>query len=396
MGTVTTGLQELIEVTDIQKKIKGNIAYLCHGASITKDFQIGIIALKKIFGERFIKIFGPQHGFVGDVQDNMVETNHYHHPYFNLPVYSLYSETRSPTEEMLAGVDTIIVDLQDVGVRVYTYISTLMLLMKECAKTGTHVFVLDRPNPIGGKLVEGVILEDAYKSFVGITNIPQRHGMTMGEVAVFMKKHEKIDCKLSIVPMKGWHREMMFSETGLPWVNPSPNLPTADGAYCFPGTVLFEGTNISEGRGTTRSLEIIGHPKIEPFSLLDKLNPVIKAWKLTGFVLRPIIFRPTFQKHQGISCGGFQIQVTHPKIFHAWKLGQLLMHELYIHLGEDFKWKSEPYEYVYDKLAIDVINGTEKLRHWVEKSGSSHDLFELEKEGQKAFLEFRKEILIYH
>lgn len=389
------GLDRLISDTTLQDQIKGQIGYLCHSASITSDIIHGAVALQKVFGIRLVTLFGPQHGFVTDVQDNMVESTHYVHPYFNLKVYSLYSETRIPTDEMLEGLDTIIVDLQDVGTRVYTYIHTMTHLMEACSKKGIKVVVLDRPNPAGGVLIEGNLLEEGFESFVGRHPIPQRHGLTMGEVANLAAKYFGSDCDLNIIPMKGWKRDMYFEETSLPWVLPSPNLPTSDGCLVFCGSVLFEGTNISEGRGTTRALEMIGHPSIKSFEFADSLNKQIKEWGLEGFAIRPCVFMPTFQKHAGIPCGGMQVHVTNPRTFLSWRFGQLLCRALYKELGSEFKWNDQAYEYQHDRLAIDFINGTDKIRHWVENSGDQKTLETLELAGREAYLDQRSNILLY-
>ncbi len=368
---VLTGLQRLLEDPALQKKFPGKIGYLCHAASVTNEIEHGLIALKRVFGDRLTKVFGPQHGFVTDVQDNMVESKHAIHPYFKLQVYSLYSETRIPTPEMLQGLDHVFVDLQDVGTRIYTYIYTMTYMMEACQKAGVQVVILDRPNPIDGVTLEGNILEEGFTSFVGRHPLPVRHGLTMGEVAMMHKKYwGGKDCNLEVIPMQGWKREMSYEATGLPWVLPSPNLATVEAAYTFVGTVLYEGTNISEGRGTTRSLEIIGHPKIEAFSFHDKLKKVLEQEELRGQVLRPLVFLPTFQKHQGIPCGGYQIHVTDRKAFEPWRLCQTLCREFHRELGSEFKWKQPPYEYEYDRMPIDLINGTDKLRVWVEKHGS--------------------------
>ena len=371
---VRTGLDRICNEVNLHEKLQGNIGLLCHSASITPDYRHGAIIFQEIFKNRLKKIFGPQHGFVTDVQDNMVETQDYLHPYFKIPVHSLYSHTRKPTPEMLKGINTLVVDLQDVGTRIYTYIYTLTYAMEACADLGIKVVVLDRPNPIGGDLVEGNILDLAFQSFVGRHPLPVRHGLTMGEVALMAKHYWNIPCELEVIPMNGWKRAMGFSETGLPWVLPSPNLPTIEGALTFGATVFFEGTNISEGRGTTRSLEIFGHPKIEPFSWFSHLEQSRKQEQLTGFILRPLVFLPTFQKYQGTPCGGYQIHVTNPKEFRPWRVGQWLMRELYHHLGNDYQWKQPPYEYVYDLLPIDVINGTDQLRRWVEQNGKMSEL----------------------
>jgi uncharacterized protein YbbC (DUF1343 family) len=396
MKKTTTGLVELTSNTDWQNKIRGKVALLCHSASVTPTYSHAVIELKKIFGSRLVKIFGPQHGFVTDVQDNMVETKDYIHPYFKLPVHSLYSETRVPTEEMLENVDTMIIDLQDVGTRVYTYISTMTLVMEACGKKDIDVVILDRPNPIGGEIIEGNLLDENFKSFVGRHPVPMRHGMTMGEYALFAHKFYQANCNLTVIPMKEWRRELSFDQTGLPWVLPSPNLPTIDGAFTFVGTVLFEGTNISEGRGTTRSLEIVGHPKIPPFELSEKLNRKIGEEGLTGVILRPLVFLPTFQKHQGVPCGGFQIHVTNKSEFRSWKLGQFLCQQFFQELSSDFEWKLPPYEYEFEKLPIDLINGSSRIREWVEKGGSMAELESIEREGLDDFLNKRCDILLYN
>ncbi len=392
---VQTGLAVLKANKKLQQEFRGKVAYLCHSASVDENYRLGIFAFQEMFKERFTKIFSPQHGLVSDVQDNMVESNHYNHPFFKLPVYSLYSETRKPTDEMLAGIDHIFVDLQDVGTRIYTYIYTMTLLMEACAEKGIEVIILDRPNPINGVDIEGNVLDLHFKSFVGLHELPVRHGLTIAEVALMAKRFWGIDGNLRIVKMEGWERAMNYEETNLPWVLPSPNLATVEAAFPFVGTVIFEGTNISEGRGTTRSLEIVGHPGIAPFSFHEKLKTIFKAAKLEGFVLRPIIFQPTFQKHQGKSCGGYQIHVTDRKKFKPWRVSQLLCREFYHALGTDFKWKQPPYEYVHDQMPIDVINGTDKIRRWVESNGDYEALEGFEKEGMTEFLEKRGEVLLY-
>jgi uncharacterized protein YbbC (DUF1343 family) len=396
MSRVITGLERLINEKSIQDKVQGNIGYLCHSASIDADFNTGVVLLQNLFGKRLIKLFGPQHGFVTDVQDNMVETTHYIHPYFKIPVYSLYSETRIPTDEMLEGINTLIVDLQDVGTRVYTYISTLSLLMEKIQKKDIKILVLDRPNPVGGEKIEGCILQPGFESFVGRYPIPQRHSLTMGEVGMFGKKVLKTDCNLEVVEMKGWNRSMYWRDTSLPWVLPSPNLPTAEGALTFVGTVLFEGTNVSEGRGTTRALEIAGYPGIESFGFCDRVMKQFKSEGLDrGFNLRPIVFLPTFQKHQGKNCGGVHIHPTVFSEFESWSVSQMLCREFIRELGDKFEFNNKPYEYEFHKLAIDLINGREDVRHWALNLGSYSDLKRIETRGFDKFLNERENILIY-
>jgi uncharacterized protein YbbC (DUF1343 family) len=273
---------------------------------------------------------------------------------------------------MLENIDHFFIDLQDVGCRMYTYIYTLTLLLEKCAGKDIDIIVLDRPNPINGIDLEGNTLEPEFKSFIGLHPLPVRHGLTMGEVALMHQKMwARSKANLLVIPMKNWQREMYFEDTKLPWVLPSPNLSRAESTLTFPGTVLFEGTTLSEGRGTTQPLEIVGHPKIEPFGLFaDYLEEKIKNSGLKGLALRPITFLPTFQKHSAKVCGGYQIHITDKKIFKPWRTGQFLMRELYYQLGSEFEWKAPPYEYNYDHKPIDIINGSDKLRHWVEQNGS--------------------------
>lgn len=372
MKKVKTGLDVLVANTELQKTFKGHVALLCHNASVDSSLTHATVRFKELFGDRFIKLFGPQHGFSTDAQDNMIETNHFEHPYFNIPVYSLYSETRIPTEEMLEGIDHLFIDLQDIGCRMYTYIYTLTLLLEKCIGEDIEVIVLDRPNPINGTDIEGNILEKEFESFIGMHPIPVRHGMTIGEVALMHQKFwTKDQANLKVIRMQYWERNMYFEDTKLPWLLPSPNIARTESCLTFPATVLFEGTLLSEGRGTTQSLEIIGHPKIEPFAFYENhLKALVKKSKLEGFKLRPITFLPTFQKQINNVCGGIQIHVTDKSTFKPWRVGQMLMRELYHHLGEDFKWKQPPYEYNYTQKPIDIINGTDKLRHWVVNNGS--------------------------
>jgi len=392
---VLTGLEKLKTDPALQKKYSGNIGYVCHGASIDKNYKLGIPILQGIFKSRLTKIFSPQHGLFADKQDDMIESDHFVHPYFQLPVFSLYSEIRKPTGKMLEGLDCVFIDMQDVGTRIYTYIYTMTLFMDACAEKDIRVIILDRPNPINGQVLEGNVLDLAFKSFVGLHPLPVRHGMTMGEIALMAKQFWKIDCDLEVIKMYGWKRSMDFEDTGLPWVLPSPNLATVEAAFTFPSAVIYEGTNLSEGRGTTRSLEIIGHPAIEPFSLAKHLGSVFNKAGLFGFALRPLLFEPTFQKHAGKTCGGFQIHVTDRTEFKPWKVGQVLCREFYHYLGEEFQWKLPPYEYETEKMPIDVINGTDKLRKWVEGNGTLEDLIAIEQHGYDEFNEQRKEVLLY-
>lgn len=391
-----TGLDQIEQNETLHQKYTGKIGYLCHSASVNENLEHGLQVMKRVFKDQLVKVFAPQHGFVSDVQDNMVESNHFFHPHFQIQIYSLYSETRIPTDEMLEGLDHIFVDLQDVGTRIYTYIYTMTLLLEACAKKNIEVIILDRPNPINLETLEGNILKPEFASFVGRHPLPVRHGLSMGEVALMHQKYwTDKKAKLEIIKVEGLTRKMSFEDTNLPWVMPSPNLPTIEAAYTFVGTVLFEGTNISEGRGTTRSLEIIGHPKFDPWKYESHMESIFKEANLSGFKLRPLHFMPTFQKHKGMSTGGFQIHVTDRQKFQPWRVCQILCREFKYILGNDFKYKEDPYEYEYDKNPVDLINGDERLRSWYESRGDLKFLDEIEAEGMSEFKKKRESILIY-
>ncbi|KJD35109.1 hypothetical protein PW52_12290 [Tamlana sedimentorum] len=388
MKKVKTGLDVLINDTNLQNVFKGNVALLSHNASVDATFTHAAFRFKALFGDRFVKLFGPQHGFTTDAQDNMIETNHYIHSYFKIPVYSLYSETRVPTDEMLEGINHLFVDLQDVGARMYTYIYTLTLLLEKCSEKDIEIIVLDRPNPINGVDIEGNILELEFESFIGRHPIPVRHGMTIGEVA---QMHQEFwatkKAKLRIIKMKDWERFMYFKDTNLPWLLPSPNLSRAASALSFPAIVLYEGTLLSEGRGTTQPLEIVGHPKVEPFALSSFLKNSLKQTNLAGFVIRPVTFLPTFDKYKDASCGGIQLHITNRKTFKPWRVGQFMLRELYHYLGNEFEWRKPPFEYNYSQQPIDIINGTNKLRHWVETRGAFEAL-----NGFENLIEYKKQL----
>jgi len=336
-------------------------------------------------------LFGPQHGIRGDVQDNMVETSHGVDRTTGLPVYSLYSETREPTEEMLEDLDVLVFDMQDVGCRIYTFIYTLANCMRAAKKYGKRVIACDRPNPINGESVKGNILEAEFASFVGQFPIPTRHGMTVCELARMFNEHFGIGCDLEVVPMQGWSRELWLDETDAPWVLPSPNMPTLDSATVFPGTVHVEGTQLSEGRGTTRPFELVGAPYIVAEVYASRLLHMGFA----GVYFRSCGFQPTFQKHAGRTCGGVQIHVTDRSVFDPVMVGIGLIkvaHDLYT---DEFRWKEPPYEYVYDKNPFDVISGTDKLRRLIERGHSMEEIESLLSEGAEKFRQEREPFLLY-
>lgn len=392
---VQTGLDRLLREKSLQRTLERNLAYLCHSASIDQNLNEGICEISRLFGPRLKALFSPQHGLVSDVQDNMVETHHSIHPKLQIPIFSLYSETRRPTDEMLADIDTVIIDLQDVGTRVYTYLSTMTYMLEACSRLKIKVIILDRPNPAGGTLIEGNIIDPGFESFVGVLPIAMRHAMTMGELAYFAKDHLKLDVEIEVIKMKGWKREMNWRETGLTWVNPSPNLSHPDSATVYPGTVIFEGTNISEGRGTTRALEQLGHPKIKNYQLMTQIEKLLQLDMFQGIKVRPVSFLPTFQKFSGQSCQGHFLHALDVNRGKTWAFCQCLL-SLYIQeLQEQFSWKEDGYEYQFDRPAIDYINGNEILRKWAQESGELCDLVSLEQASIVDFVATRKKHLIY-
>ncbi len=336
-------------------------------------------------------LFGPQHGILGDTQANMVEWEGYRDQHTGLPVYSLYGKTRKPTKEMLEDIDTLVFDLQDVGSRYYTFIWTMALCMEACAEYGKRVVVLDRPNPINGVVSEGPILHPDFSSFVGLYPIPVRHGMTVGELALMFDKAFDIGCNLKVVPLKGWNRKHWFDETGLPWVIPSPNIPTLDTATVYPGLCLLEGTNLSEGRGTTRPFEIFGAPWIEPHQLLK----VLDEEKLPGVAFRPLYFTPTFDKWMGKHCGGLQIHVLDRNNFLPFTTGIAIIKAIIELYPDKFDWKNPPYEYEEVKLPFDILVGNDKLRLAIEKGEPLQAMQEQWIRDLEDFKEVRKEYLLY-
>jgi uncharacterized protein YbbC (DUF1343 family) len=336
-------------------------------------------------------LFGPQHGFRSDVQDNMIETPHVTDARRRVPIYSLYSETREPTADMLRGVDVLLIDLQDVGTRVYTYIYTMANCMRAAARHGVRVVVCDRPNPVGGVAVEGATLRAEYASFVGQFGIPLRHGLTIGELARLFNDAFGINAALDVIPLEGWRRSMYFDETGLPWVMPSPNLPTLDSAIVYPGAVLFEGTMLSEGRGTTRPFELVGAPWIDG----DRLAHAMNARGLPGVHFRAVFFEPTFQKHARQTCGGCQIHVLDRTRFEPVRTAVDLIAEFRAQNPARFAWREPPYEYEHEKAPIDILYGSDRLRTAIEAGKSSAVLSAEWRADSDAFRREREKSLLY-
>jgi uncharacterized protein YbbC (DUF1343 family) len=342
-------------------------------------------------GATLAALFGPQHGFHADVQDNMIETRHASDPARRVPVYSLYSDTREPTADMLAGLDLLVIDLQDVGTRVYTYVYTVANCLRACRRHGVPVVVCDRPNPIGGEAVEGPVLDPAYASFVGQFPIPLRHGMTIGELAHYFNDRFEIGADLEVVPMEGWRRQDHHDDTGLPWVMPSPNIPTLDSAIVYPGAVLFEGTNVSEGRGTTRPFELLGAPWIDGPTFADRMN----EQGLPGVYFRPVFFEPTFQKHAGRTCGGCQVHVLDRRSFLPVLTAVALLRACYRSEPAAFAWREPPYEYEFTRRPIDVLAGTDELRRQIEGPQSPEDITASWEPRLAAFRSERERYLLY-
>ena len=363
--------------------IKGQrVGLVCNQASVTPDLRHVADVFEEQTAFTLTTLFGPQHGIRGDVQDNMIETAHATDVRTGMPVYSLYSETREPTAAMLENLDTIVFDMQDVGCRIYTFVYTMANCMRAAAKFGKRVVVCDRPNPIGGTAVEGNVTETAFTSFVGQFEIPTRHGMTCGELAKMFNEHFGIGCELEVVTMDGWERDFYFERTGLPWVLPSPNIPTVDTCVAFPATVHIEGTELSEGRGTTKVFELNGAPFIDPYAWVAELE----KFNFPGVAFRHAFFRPTFQKWAGQTCGGLQIHVTDREAFTPVIVGIAMVKTAYDLYTEHFQWKQSAYEYVFDKNPFDVVCGTDKIRKQIE-SGVS--LTKIEADWATGLKEFR-------
>ena len=372
--------------------IKGQcVGLVCNQASVLPNLS----HVADVFGGRddfkLTTLFGPQHGIRGDVQDNMIETPHTIDERTGVPVYSLYSETREPTEEMLSNLDVIVFDMQDVGCRIYTFVYTMANCMRAAKKFGKKVIVCDRPNPINGVAVEGNVTETEFTSFVGQFEIPTRHGMTTGELAKMFNEHFGIGCELEVVSMEGWRREMWFEETGLPWILPSPNIPTVDTCVVFPATVHVEGTELSEGRGTTKVFELNGAPFIDPYAWVAELE----KYDFAGVAFRHAFFRPTFQKWADQTCGGVQIHVTDRSAFTPVIVGIAMIKTAYDLYTEHFQWKQSAYEYVFDKNPFDVVSGTDKIRKQIEGGVALKKIEDGWAKEVKEFGELRKKFLLY-
>jgi uncharacterized protein YbbC (DUF1343 family) len=385
---VTLGSEVLL---DSGRLAGTKVGVVCNPASLDRQFRHVVERLAAADGVDLRAIFGPQHGFRSDVQDNMIETPHARDPERRVPIYSLYSETREPTAEMLSGLDALVVDLQDIGARIYTYVYTLANCLRAGRRHRVRVIVCDRPNPIGGAAVEGALLRYGFESFVGQFPIPMRHGMTIGELARLFNEDFGIGAELEVVPMQGWTREMYWEQTGLPWVMPSPNIPTPDSAVVYPGTVLFEGVMLSEGRGTTRPFELVGAPWI----VAERFAAAMNAAGLPGVHFRPAVFEPTFQKYAKQACGGCQLHVTDRRAFRPVLTGVALIDCFRRSDPATFAWRQPPYEYEHDKMPIDILSGSDELRRQIEAEVPPLDIAASWHEDQESFRRQRARHLLY-
>ena len=395
------GIDRLIDDAELRKPLVGKrVALLAHPASVTRNLVHSLDALADLDGIDLTAAFGPQHGLRGDKQDNMIESPDYNDPVHEIPVFSLYGEVRRPTGQSMGTFDVILIDLQDLGCRIYTFITTLRYMLEAAAEHGKTIWVLDRPNP-AGRPIEGTILEDGWESFVGAGPMPMRHGLTMGEMGHWLIRHFNLDVDYRVIEMYGWQPE--GPGLGWPqdriWINPSPNAPNVNMARAYAGTVMLEGTMLSEGRGTTRPLELFGAPNIDARAIIAEMRRVAPQW-LEGCLLREIWFEPTFHKHHGKLCNGVQIHAEGPAYdhhaFRPWRLQALALKAIAtLNPGYEL-WRDFPYEYEEDKLAFDVINGGPYLREWIESPSSGpDDLDAIATPDEQTWGEMVRELYLY-
>jgi uncharacterized protein YbbC (DUF1343 family) len=397
------GIDCLLEEAALRRALKGRrVALLAHPASVTRNLIHSLDALASLEDLNLVVAFGPQHGLRGDKQDNMIESPEFYDPVHGIPVFSLYGEVRRPMAAMMDSFDILLIDLQDLGCRIYTFITSLRYMLEAAAEHHKAIWILDRPNPVG-RPVEGLRLRAGWESFVGAGPLPMRHGLTLGELAQWFVRTLRLDVECEVVAMQGWQPSAApgygwpLSECA--WVNPSPNAPSVFMARCYAGTVMLEGTTLSEGRGTTRPLELFGAPDLEPRTLLTVMESLEPLWT-RGCRLRDCWFEPTFHKYTGKPCAGMQIHVDDDAyehdVFRPWRLLALMFKALR-KLRPDYElWRDFAYEYEHDRLAIDLINGGERLREWVDDpSAAPADLDALAKPDEAAWLDEREAVLLY-
>ena len=390
MANIATGLDQFVQ--KYWKRFRGqSLGLLANQASVDHNLQNAKDVISSLLPGQLKITFGPQHGFTGEDQDNMVETEDYVDPALHIPTISLYGKKTDRLSHFLDTIDLLVIDLQDVGTRVYTFIATMLFCLKEAAKAGKRVLLLDRPNPLGGVIVEGNLLRPEFYSLVGPFALPMRHGMTMGELANLFIGVFQIDCELTVLPLKGWFRHMLWKDTGLRWVMPSPNMPLSETAQVYPGQVIWEGTNISEGRGTCRPFEIFGAPFINPFVIKKQLA----SEDMEGCYLQEYYFRPTFNKWKNERCGGFMIHVIDPIAYRPYRTSLALLTIIKETYGDEFTWRKPPYEYDFERFPIDLILGDASIRFALEQGKESKELIADYIQELEGFLEFRKPYLIY-
>jgi uncharacterized protein YbbC (DUF1343 family) len=387
---IKTGIEQLAANPPVWLKGK-RLGLLCNQASTDRNFLHSREIINSVFPGQLTCLFSPQHGFFADKQDNMIESGHMVDRRTGLPLFSLYGQTRKPDAGMFEHLDVLLIDLQDVGARVYTFIHTMAYCLEAGARFGKKVVVLDRPNPLGGELVEGNLVDDDCRSFVGLYPIPMRHGLTMGELARLFNDHFGLNADLEVIAMAGWRRGMYYDDTGLPWLFPSPNMPTLATALVYPGQVLWEGTNVSEGRGTCLPFELFGAPYLDHGRFLGALEHSA----LAGCVLRPVAFEPTSNKYRTVFCNGFQLQVTDRRVFRPYRTSlALLAAMLKLYRGQ-FAYKEPPYEYEYEKLPLDLILGSKNLREALAAGEKVADLAEGWREDLAGFDALRRNFFRY-
>lgn len=402
MNTIV-GIDRLLSEPALRRPLAGKrVALLAHPASVARELVHSLDALAALRDIRITAAFGPQHGLRGDKQDNMIESRDFEDPVHHIPVFSLYGNVRRPTGAMMASFDVLLVDLQDIGCRIYTFVTTLRYVLEAAAANKKGVWILDRPNPVG-RPIEGLRLRAGWESFVGAGAMPMRHGLTLGELARWFITTLKLDVDCKVIEMQGWQPEAApgfgWPLGERPWVNPSPNAANLWMARCYPGTVMLEGTTLSEGRGTTRPLEMLGAPDIDAGALIAQMELLAPSW-LAGCRLRPCWFEPTFHKHAGKLCAGFQIHVEDAAYGHAdfrpWRLIALSLKALR-RLRPDYDlWRDFPYEYEKERLAIDLINGSELLRKWVDDPAAEPgDLDAMAAPDESAWKAERDAVLLY-
>jgi len=389
---ISLGIEQLI-LSPPQWLSGQRLGLLCNQASSDSNLQHSRDLINRCFPGQLTCLFSPQHGFFSEKQDNMVESGHGQDTLTGLPLYSLYSNQRRPTREMYDLFDILVIDLFDIGTRVYTFLYTMAYCLQAAAAFNKKVLVLDRPNPVGGELVEGNVLQEDCFSFVGLYPIPMRHGLTFGELALLLNNHFNIGAELKVIPMKGWRRHMLFPDTELPWVFPSPNMPSPASALVYPGQVIWEGTNISEGRGTCFPFELFGAPFFEHDDILHNIK---KSIDLPGCLLRPLIFEPTSNKWAGQTCKGFQVHVTDPTAFRPYRTSLALLQAVMLHYPDAFAYKSPPYEYEYKRLPMDLIIGDIQVRKALEQGESIRDIERSWQNDLEDFKKLRQKIFLYN